>query len=73
LARESQAAGELPDAPWPRTHRRIVPRPAARASASEISDAAAGILYLEPATLVNGETRTSTVVRPPVTEARRRT
>ena len=43
-------------APWPRTHRRIVPRPAADSSAGEISDVADGILYLERATFVIGET-----------------
>ena len=46
----------FPTALWPRTHRRIVPRPAAHSSAGEISDVAAGILYLERATFVNGET-----------------
>jgi hypothetical protein len=45
----------FPTAPWPRTHRRIVPRPAAQSWAGEISDVAAGILYLERATFVTGE------------------
>jgi hypothetical protein len=46
----------FPKAPWPPTHRRIVARPAAHSSAGEISDVAVGILYLERATFVNGET-----------------
>ena len=56
MARESQAACELPDGPLAANPRRIVSRPAAHSSAGEISDVAAGILYLEPATYVTGET-----------------